>query len=127
VKNAPQSRKREQPLRENDFISELLEELGTYFSNLTGVLDDSIKVRIQNLSENAAKFIARYSPLMYHLHWRTLRNNARNNAGDIDTYCTCLGHFGQSDIKRNNPICVAVPKKAKASKQGLSLSPALSR
>ncbi len=28
-----------------------------------------------------------------HLHWRTLCDNARNNAGDSDTYCTCLGHL----------------------------------
>jgi hypothetical protein len=55
-----------------------------------------------------------------------LRPNARDNAGDSDTYCTCLGHLGRSDINRNNPICVATPKVAKVSKQELSLSPALS-
>jgi predicted amidohydrolase len=32
--------------------------------------------------------------VMDRLHWRTLRNNARDNAGDSDTYCTCLGHLG---------------------------------
>jgi hypothetical protein len=26
----------------------------------------------------------------------------------------CLGHLGHSDINRNNPICVASPKVAKA-------------
>jgi len=38
------------------------------------------------------------------LHWQHLlsrvsigeskRHNARDNAGDSDTYCTCLGHLG---------------------------------
>jgi hypothetical protein len=79
-----------------------------------------------------AKFLGKNSQdfttqLMDHLHWQTLCDNARDNAGDSDTYCTCLGHLGHSDIKRNNPICVAMPKVAKASKQGLSLSPALLR
>jgi hypothetical protein len=32
--------------------------------------------------------------------------NACVNAGDSDSYCTCLGHLGCSDINRNNPICV---------------------
>jgi hypothetical protein len=31
------------------------------------------------------------STLMDHLHWQTLHNNARDNAGDNNTYCTCLG------------------------------------
>ncbi len=62
---------------------------------------------------------------MDHLNWQTLHDNASDNAGNSDTYCTCLGHLGCSDINRNNPICVTMPKVAKASKQGLSLSPAL--
>ncbi len=32
-------------------------------------------------------------------------------------YCTCLGHLEQRDINRNDPICVALPKMAKASKE----------
>ncbi len=28
---------------------------------------------------------------------------------------TCLGHLGQHDINRNDPICVVPPKVAKAS------------
>jgi hypothetical protein len=53
-----------------------------------------------------------------------LRDNARNNARNSDTYYTCLGHLGHSPVNRNNPICVIMPMVAKASKQGLSLSPA---
>jgi len=30
-------------------------------------------------------------------------------------YCTCLGHLGWGDKNRNDPICVAPPKVAKAS------------
>ncbi len=30
-------------------------------------------------------------------------------------YCTCLGHLGQCDPNRNDPICAASPKVAKAS------------
>jgi hypothetical protein len=65
--------------------------------------------------------------LMDCLHWRMLCDNARDNTVDSDTYCTCLGHLGHSDINRNNPICVAMPKVAKVSKQGLTLLPVLSR
>ena len=31
-------------------------------------------------------------------------------------YCTCLGHLGQPDANRNDPISVALPKVAKASR-----------
>ncbi len=65
---------------------------------------------------------------MDNLHWQMLRDNALDDAGDSNMYCTCLGNLLRSDINRNNPICVATtPKVAKASKHGLSLSPALSR
>jgi hypothetical protein len=42
----------------------------------------------------------------------------RDNAGDSDTQqsLTCLDHLGRRDIDRNNPICVASPKVAKASR-----------
>jgi hypothetical protein len=30
-------------------------------------------------------------------------------------YCTCLGHLGQQDTKRNHPICAVLPKVAKVS------------
>jgi hypothetical protein len=57
-----------------------------------------------------------FSIVKDHLHWQMLCDNARDNAGDSDTYCTWLGQLGHSDINRNNPICVATPKVAKASK-----------
>jgi len=31
------------------------------------------------------------------------------------TLLTCLGHLGRCDINRNDPLCVEVPKVAKAS------------
>jgi hypothetical protein len=31
------------------------------------------------------------------------------------TVTTCLGHLGHSDTKKNDPICVALPKVAKGS------------
>ncbi len=31
------------------------------------------------------------------------------------TFLTCLGYLGRSNINRNDPICVASPKVAKAS------------
>jgi len=46
-----------------------------------------------------------------HLHWRTLRDNA----GDSDTYCTCLGNLWRCDTDRIVSIYVATPKVAKAS------------
>jgi hypothetical protein len=50
------------------------------------------------------------------LHWRRWHDNA----GDNDTWqwhtCTCLGHLGQGNINRNDPICVVAPKVTKASK-----------
>jgi hypothetical protein len=30
-------------------------------------------------------------------------------------HCTCLGHLGPCETNRNDPICVATPKVAKAS------------
>ncbi len=41
-------------------------------------------------------------------------------------YCTCLGHLVRHGINRNDPICVAPPKVAKASKEGDAISWALS-
>jgi hypothetical protein len=99
------------------------------FSVIVLALDS--KFALQCVSRCQAKLIywimdSEIGRVMDHLHWRTLRDNAGDNAGDSDTYCTCLGHLGYNDIKRNNPICVAMPKVAKARKQGLLLSPALS-
>jgi hypothetical protein len=44
-----------------------------------------------------------------------LRDNALDNAGDCDTYCTCLGHLGRCDTDRSVSINVATPKVAKTS------------
>ncbi len=52
---------------------------------------------------------------MDHLHWRTLCDNAHDNTGDSDTYCTCLGHPGQCHTDRIVSFYVAPPKVAKAS------------
>jgi hypothetical protein len=52
---------------------------------------------------------------MDHLHWRMLRDNACDYAGNSDTYCTCIGHLGQRDTDWFISIYVAMPKVAKAS------------
>jgi hypothetical protein len=44
-----------------------------------------------------------------------LRDNACDNAGNSDTYCTCLGHLGRCDTDRIVSINVATPKVAKMS------------
>ncbi len=33
---------------------------------------------------------------MDRLHWRTLRDNARDNADNSDIYCTCLATLGDA-------------------------------
>jgi hypothetical protein len=47
-----------------------------------------------------------------HSHWQTLRDNAHDDAGDSDTYCTYLGRRDTDGIVS---IHVAMPKVAKAS------------
>ncbi len=41
---------------------------------------------------------------------------AKHNSDTQQSLLTCLGHLGWHDINRNDPICVALPKVAKASK-----------
>jgi len=31
---------------------------------------------------------------------KSKHDNAHNNAGNSDTYCTCIGHLGQRDTDR---------------------------
>jgi hypothetical protein len=52
---------------------------------------------------------------MDRLHWQRLCDNARDNAGNSNTYSTCLGHLGQHHTDRIVSIYVATPKVAKAS------------
>jgi hypothetical protein len=49
--------------------------------------------------------------LMDHLHWRCYFGK---NIGNRDNVCSCLGYLGRCNKNRNNPICVAQPKVAKA-------------
>ncbi len=54
--------------------------------------------------------ISLYTSLMDYLHWQMLRDNARDNAGDSDTYCTCLGHLGRHNTDRIVSIYVPMPR-----------------
>jgi hypothetical protein len=50
---------------------------------------------------------------MDRLHWRTLRDNARDNAGDSDTYFAWLGHLGLSNTDRI--VSIYIPRLSKES------------
>ncbi len=63
---------------------------------------------------------------MDRLHWRSLLAKLSATATRDTHYCTCLGHLGQHNINRNDPICITSPKVAKASKEGDAISRALS-
>ena len=52
---------------------------------------------------------------MDHLHWQMLCDNTRDNAGDSDTYCTCLGHLWRYYTDMIVSIYITVPEVAKAS------------
>ncbi len=52
---------------------------------------------------------------------KTIGNSNKQQSHD-SPYCTCLGHLGQHNINRNNPISVAPPKVAKTSKEGDMMS-----
>jgi len=54
-------------------------------------------------------------PLMNGLHWRDLYAKIPAIMHRDIAFLTFLGFLGRSDINRNNPICVALPKVAKAS------------
>jgi len=49
------------------------------------------------------------------LHWRDLYAKMPAILHHNIAFLTFLGFLGRSDINRNNPICVALPKVAKAS------------
>jgi hypothetical protein len=53
--------------------------------------------------------------LMDDLHWRDLYAKTPTILHRNIAFLNCLGYLGRSDIKRNNPICVASPQVAKAS------------
>jgi hypothetical protein len=42
--------------------------------------------------------------LMDHLNWQSLLEKLLVTATLDSHYCTCLGHLGQHDINRNDPI-----------------------
>jgi hypothetical protein len=47
--------------------------------------------------------------------WQSMHDNAINSNTRQWQLTTYLGHLGQRNINRNNPICVALPKVPKAS------------
>ncbi len=52
---------------------------------------------------------------------KTVGNSDKQESCDSHN-STCLGHLGQHDINRNDPICVRPPKVTKASKEGDMMS-----
>ncbi len=59
------------------------------------------------------KFLLKMVQLIYGSF--TLAKFVGKTISDSSTNCTCLGHLGWCDTNRNDPICVAPSKVAKAS------------
>ncbi len=65
-----------------------------------------------------AKKICQFkSCLKAHLHWQSFFFKLSVPAKDDRWYCPFLDHVGWCDRYENDPICVALPKVAKASKE----------
>ncbi len=50
-----------------------------------------------------------------YFHWRCFKAKMPTTVAHDIYHCTCLGHLGWYDTNRNDPICVTLPKVAKAS------------
>ncbi len=91
---------------------------------LAVVLQAELDFRLPVINCNPVSVVNSIKTFTPCFHWRKL---ARWRWRQRQSLLTCLGHLGCSDTDRIVSIFVATPKVVKASKQGLSQSPALSQ